>query len=152
MRYTFLALSLAAILAGCSKSGPVKTTVSGAVTYNSEPVEVGIIRFIPTGGTEGPLATATIADGRYTATAAGGVPVGKHKVEILGYVELPRAANLPPMAPTAREQYIPDEFNKSSKLEFTIDSAGEVSKDFALEGPPRKNKPGAKGDSKTDKE
>ena len=127
-------------IVGCSQGDKIeKATVSGTVTYNAKPVEKGEIRFIPKAGTIGPMATGAIANGAYTVTAAGGVPIGAHKVEITAYVDLPKPANAPPIAPTPREQYIPEKYNTKSELEFAVPSGGETKKDFALEGPPRKN-------------
>ena len=138
-------LLLAACCAGCSQSIVVeKTTVSGTVTYNGQPVEKGEIRFLPKSGTAGPLASGAIVDGKYTVTAAGGVPVGTHKVEIVGHGELPKPANAPPIAPTPREQYIPAKYNTSSELECSVASSGNVTQDFKLDGPPRKSSPAPK--------
>lgn len=142
--WLFMATLCFPVLAGCSSADEMeKATVSGTVTYNAKPVEKGEIRFVPKAGTEGPLAIGTIDNGAYTVTAAGGVPIGDHKVEILAYVELPKPANAPPISPTAREQYIPEKYNTNSELEFTVPSGGEITKDFVLEGAPRQNEPAA---------
>ncbi|MDA0836007.1 MAG: hypothetical protein O3A29_22270 [Planctomycetota bacterium] len=138
-RWLLLMMMCSPFMTGCSRKVEIeKTTVSGTVTYNAQPIEKGEIRFIPKAGTEGPMATGAIVNGDYTVTAAGGVPIGDHKVEIMAYIELPKPANAPPIAPTPREQYIPEKYNTKTELDFTVPSGGETKKDFALEGPPQK--------------
>lgn len=137
--WLMLMLLCSPMITGCSQEEAIeKATVSGTVTYNTKPVEKGEIRFIPKAGTVGPMALGVITNGDYAVTAAGGVPIGAHKVEITAYVDLPKPANAPPIAPTPREQYIPEKYNTKSELEFTVPSGGETKKDFALEGPPQK--------------
>ena len=73
----FLVFLLAVVL-GCSGGGSRKTgDVSGTVTYDSLPLENGVIQFTPQDG--GPTAGGSIKDGKYTAN---NVTVGKNKVEI----------------------------------------------------------------------
>jgi len=71
------------LLAGCSDSGLKTRTVFGSVSCGGEPVPQGHVRFVPIEGTSGPAGTGTIADGQYRIDARGGVPLGKHRVEIV---------------------------------------------------------------------
>ena len=59
--------------------------MSGVVTYKGKPVEKGQIRFIPIGAPGGPVTVDPIEQGKYTTKNTAGVPVGTHRVEILGY-------------------------------------------------------------------
>ena len=74
-------------------------------------------------GQGGPVSGAPIIDGRYSAVAKDGVPVGTHRVKVEGY--RPRGANdagddmLAGMA-GAPVQYIPPQFNTSTQLEVVI--------------------------------
>lgn len=59
------------------EAGSAKSSAIG-----SEPLEAGVIRFVPVGGTKGPMATVAVADGCYAVSAADGPVVGTHRVEI----------------------------------------------------------------------
>jgi hypothetical protein len=84
-RTTLLAALLAAaapvIAGGCSKSQTTKV-VYGTVTYQGQRVYTGSVRFVPIEGTQGPASRASIMDGQYKIDARGGVPLGKHRVEV----------------------------------------------------------------------
>lgn len=124
-------------IGGCGGSGDVeKTVVSGAATYEGQPIEDGTIRFVPVKGTQAPVSAAQIQKGRYSADAKGGVPVGTHRVEIEAFRTDPKA---PPGADPGglegppREQFIPAKYNVQSELELTVESgSGSVTKDFEL--------------------
>ena len=59
--------------------------VRGAATLNGSPIEDGQIRYVPIEKTVGPTTIARITNGEYVCDAKGGVPVGKHRVEILAW-------------------------------------------------------------------
>ena len=146
---SIVALSLVASgLLGCSGAVVEKAEVEGTVTYNGNPVETGMIRFLPKDGTVGPMAAGAISFGKYKVTAIGGVPIGNHKVEIEAWVERPdlRPADVP-MAPMPREAYIPAKYNTSTELEATVVSGSTAPIDFDLEGPERKSNPPTEGES-----
>jgi hypothetical protein len=56
--------------------------VHGTVIYRGEPVPIGHIRFVPIDGTPGPASFASITDGQYRIDKRGGVPIGRHRVEV----------------------------------------------------------------------
>ncbi len=117
----WLALTLAVV--GCGKrDGIERVVVSGNVVFRGEPLEKGQIRFIPTDNTSGPITIEPIADGYYTTEDTGGVPVGVHRVEILGY-DAEVYANAPkgPGSP-AIPQLLPKKFNRESELKATLQS------------------------------
>ncbi len=124
--------------AGCEDGGwnVPRTEVTGTVTYDDQPVQEGLIRFLPTGDTEGPTSAAEIQNGRYTIDAEGGVPVGSHRVEIEAYREDPNASGedeeIPGVEGPPREQYLPEKYNRQSELTATIEGNGPVTKDFEL--------------------
>ena len=71
------------LIAGCGTSGGLEArVVHGTVTVGGEKVDGGEVRFVPIDGTPGPTSAATILDGEYKIEARGGVPVGKHRVEV----------------------------------------------------------------------
>jgi hypothetical protein len=130
-------LSMLAI--GCGSTGPERVVVSGVVTFDGQPIENGRIRFFPKEGTDAPMSGAVIRDGRYTVDHQGGVPVGDHTVEIEGHRVDPRYAALEDEmsgeteGDLPKQQFIPEQYNKSTKLEITIAPGGNsVVKDFTL--------------------
>lgn len=54
------------------------------MTVGDEKVETGYVRFVPIEETRGPASVGQIVDGQYVIEARGGVPLGKHRVEISG--------------------------------------------------------------------
>lgn len=117
---------LISLLLGCRRSGPDKVNVRGEVTYGGEPIANGDILFYPVEGTSGAVSGASIIAGRYLADGKGGVPIGKHRVEVRAY--RPRAERRNPTnrfeEPGAqREQYLPAQFNTKSTLVVSIDGA-----------------------------
>lgn len=99
-----------------------RVIVSGNVTFDGQPIEKGQIRFIPADGTPGPITVDPIDNGYYTTENTAGVPVGAHRVEILGY-DGEEYANAPtgPGAPPVR-QLLPKKYNKESELRVTLES------------------------------
>lgn len=76
-------LALAVVAAGCGKGdGPVRAAASGHVSLDGAPLPAGVVRFIPTGATEGPAAAATVKDGAFELQPSEGPVVGTHRVEI----------------------------------------------------------------------
>lgn len=70
------------LFAGCSNDGLPSKIVVDNVICGGEPVAMGRIRFVPIDGTPGPASTGIIVDGQYRIESRGGVPLGKHRVEI----------------------------------------------------------------------
>jgi hypothetical protein len=66
-------------LLGCSSQWPT-AEVSGKITYNGEPIPVGMITFMAADGS-GHADTSSIQDGEYALPRA---PIGAVKIQILG--------------------------------------------------------------------
>ena len=138
-RLNLFLLLLAAIIS-CGKPGPQRAIVSGTVKYRGEPIESGMIRFVPLEKGAGPMAGALIEGGKYEVNALGGVPVGRCRVEIKSRKAVPSnsAAKNPPdvegleLIRDATVQLIPEKYNTKSRLEVTIAAEGEVTHDFDL--------------------
>src|SRR5829696_2114237 len=90
---------LALCTAGCSRrSGLERVVVHGKVTLNGSPVDEGQIHFIPVEGTAGPVTSSRIIGGAYECNDKGGVPVGKHRVELRAWdPKLPAGGRGAPM-------------------------------------------------------
>lgn len=139
MKHLMFALLLSAVgllvIAGCQKKSRwQRVLLSGTVTYQGEPVELGQIRFLPVGTSQGPITIEDISEGRYSTDSTNGVPVGTHRVEITSY-DPDEYNNAPtgPGAPPVR-QLLPNQYNKQSEL--TLEIAAEPTKqthDFDLQ-------------------
>jgi hypothetical protein len=115
---------------GCS-SDPSKGTVSGTVTLDGQPLQSGLIRFVPVDG-QTPSAEATITDGEYSAD----VPVGEKRVSISApKVVGKRPAYQTPDSPTIDivEELLPKRYNVSSELTLNV-TAGRQQAPFELKG------------------
>lgn len=83
-----LALIVGCVLTGCGGDGTSKASVSGTVTYNSQPVKGGSITLTPIAGAPDdtpmrPAAGIVNADGTFvlgTDTTDDGASIGKHRV------------------------------------------------------------------------
>jgi hypothetical protein len=68
-----------ATLPGCADAGRV--AVEGTVTYDGQPVQAGVIAFVPAGG-QGLSSGGSIVDGKYHIPAKYGPRTGPYRVEI----------------------------------------------------------------------
>ena len=122
------------VLLGCG-GGPARTSVSGKVTFDGQPVTMGQIAFEPLSG--GRLGIAQIVDGAYLMPAQQGPTAGSYVVRITG------------QRPTGRktkagrgddgqtlvdqyEQFLPDKYNEQSELKTEVGGEGEIVRDFIL--------------------
>src|SRR5690606_10084613 len=99
--------------------------VSGAVTFDGQPVEEGTINFIPTGDTTGPSASAKIVNGRYELLPEAGAVVGRNRVEIQASRATGEKIESGPPSPPGTmvdvvEPYIPAKYNRSSELAVDV--------------------------------
>ena len=78
----FLIIAVQLGCPGCSDSGPQRASVSGSVSLDGRSLMHGSINFIPTEGTAGPTAGATIENGSYRIDRVKGVTVGRSLVKI----------------------------------------------------------------------
>lgn len=76
-------------ISGCGGGGDglERVAVNGAVTLNGEPVPNGVIRFAPSAGTTGPMASAMITDGQYQIPREQGPVAGSYEVRIHAYAD-----------------------------------------------------------------
>lgn len=132
--------AVAAAFVGCGRAGPVTVPLTGEVSYRGVPVEHGVIRFVPEPGTLAPASVALIADGRYRATARGGLQPGTYRVEIEAFRSPPEPAAAGPVADAGLHelvgpQYLPARYHEATELRLTVDgsSRGGARHDFHLE-------------------
>ena len=90
---TFLFTSVIALVAGCGNGmNGSSFNVSGAVTYDGQPVPVGYIKFIPKG--DGATGFASIRDGKYDTSIGKkkrGIEAGEYTIRLDGFDGVPVA-------------------------------------------------------------
>lgn len=95
-------------LSGCGDEGLPSKVVYGEVRCGDETADTGSVRFVPIEGTPGPASTAQIVDGAYRIDARGGVPLGKHRVEVQALKETgEKAMQQGPTEPMMRAVTVP---------------------------------------------
>ncbi len=127
----FQPLSLLAgvlLLSGCAKSHEFETAkVSGMVTYNAKPLQIGSLLFIPEAG--GPTAQGKInTKGEFymgTYNDADGAILGKHKVMIMA-ITSPGGTGLPEDSIKSKGDgvpvsVIPEHFGDQSKSGLEVE-------------------------------
>ncbi|WP_254512152.1 hypothetical protein [Anatilimnocola floriformis] len=134
LRYCGCAALLVAVLAGCSNSEAVGF-VEGNVTLNMQPLEQGLIRFVPTDGKTQP-ADGPIAAGKYSVK----VPVGEVRVEITSPKVVGQMQMYPDSPPVDRvAEAIPARYNTKTTEKMTITKAksakDKLEKNFELTSP-----------------
>jgi hypothetical protein len=114
---------------GCS-SDSSKGAVSGTVTLDGQPLQSGLIRFVPVDG-QTPTADAIITDGEFSVE----VPVGEKRVSISApKIVGKRPAYQAPNAPMIDivEELLPARYNVSSELTLNV-KGGRQDAEFKLE-------------------
>jgi hypothetical protein len=123
---------LCTAVAGCG--GTTRTSVSGKVTFDGEPVPTGQIVFEPIG--PGRVGIAQIADGAYNMPPEQGPTAGSYIVRITANRPTGRKAaggrgNERKTQMDQYEQFIPARYNEQSELKAEV-GEGEIIRDFAL--------------------
>jgi hypothetical protein len=123
---------------GCSSENRVATgTVTGVVTYNGDPLQIGSLLFVPVGG--GPTAEANIGtDGSFemgTYDDDDGAVLGEHQVMITAFTA-PGGSGLPEDVidgDGAPVSILPDFYGDLEKSGLKVDvKSGENNIDFVL--------------------
>ena len=112
--------------------------LEGEVSYNGRAVEKGRIDFIPSEGTTGPSAGATVTGGRYELPAKWGLlPNGIYLVRISAFRKSGRTEpnrierGGPPVE--VEENFIPAAYNRQSALKVRVSELADTNKvDFHL--------------------
>ena len=134
MQFVCMTLLLIVPLGCGHRSSIDRKVIHGAVTCGGEAVSRGFIRFVPVEGTPGPSTAARIVDGRYRADNRGGVPLGKHRVEIEAQrptgemIKLPEGGEVEKTAEVGDKRYR----GPQSPLTAEVTAEGEGWMDFDL--------------------
>jgi len=133
-----LAVFFVSAASGCSSENRIETaTVSGIVTYNGDPLQIGSLLFVPVAG--GPSAEANIGtDGSFemgTYDDDDGAVLGEHKVMITAFTA-PGGSGLPEDVidgDGAPVSVIPDFYGDLEKSGLKVDvKSGKNTIDFVL--------------------
>lgn len=115
------------------RRGIERVMVSGATTYRDEPIVVGQIRFSLIPPHKGPLTIEPIHDGQFNTSLSGGLPVGKHRVEIKMYRPEEYATMGRSPGSPGPEQLLPEKYNTESELTLHVPSGSDpIVHDFNL--------------------
>lgn len=127
-RVLLLALGCLVVgLAGCGSGA----SISGTVTLDNQPVEMGAISFLPMDGKEGARGGASIENGKYTVPAEKALPPGKYKVEIRWPKKTGKKIPNEDMPMDETKEAIPPQYNSKSTLTVELTS-GQNEKNFDL--------------------
>jgi len=125
LQFYLMAVCGMSLAIGCSAvpdDAPPKAKTAGKVTFQGEPIQNGMIRFIPDVGA--PVQTV-IVQGEYLIDYKGGVPLGKARVEIDGFRETGEMASVGPDKTVPESvQFLPDQYNKKSTL--VVEITGDI--------------------------
>lgn len=129
---------LAMLTSGCREASH-RREITGKVLLKKQPLNDGVIEFIPLGAGSGEFPAtkeaAMITDGQYTIPADAGLAPGKYKVLITaGDSTAPANPDEPP-GPSGNfvmKDRIPPEFNSESNVEVEVKEKGANNFDFDI--------------------
>jgi len=120
---------------GCGRrSNLQRKVIEGDVTCGGDKVAQGMVRFVPIDDTQGPVTVAIIIDGHYRTFNRGGVPLGKHRVEIQARratgkkIESPEGKLVDETVPVGSKEYAASR----SPLSVEVTADGEARFDFDI--------------------
>jgi len=116
-------LASCSLVCGCGDSSSDRMSVQGTVTLDNQPLEKGVISFLPLPGTDSPTAGADVVAGQFEVPSGKGVFPGKFSVTITA--SLPTGKKIPDprfdQMVDELEQYLPIRYNTASELEVNIE-------------------------------
>jgi len=139
MKYILMTILMIVVCVCCSAGCRRSDSLSGKVTYNDKPVEMGSVRFDSADGS-GPAFGAQVVNGEYKADK---VQLGRHMVYVRGLGKAPVLTKEESIKLREKHDnryglpvdYIPENADGNGG---TVEiKGGKQSMDFALKGPPR---------------
>lgn len=119
------------VLAGCRKyEGPQRFPLSGRVTYDGEPIDLGSISFLPLDENQR-VSGGPIVDGNYSVPEVQGAFAGKHRIEIRWQKRTGKKISYPYGDEEVRAEGLPPEYHQESTLTVEV-SASQTRFDFDL--------------------
>lgn len=132
--FRFAAVSALLVCVGCGGADGVdgRMAVTGAVQFESQPLDQGTIEFVSDEGTSG----ATISEGTYEIPAEKGLQPGDYTVRI--YSSVGGNQDFGDAAPGESEvvatERVSTEFNVNSTLKASVTADGPNQFDFSVSG------------------
>ena len=127
---------LAATFAGCSRqeyAGAKRYPLSGRVTYDGQPIDLGSISFLPLNDGEQRVSGGYIENGAYSVPEAQGANAGKYRIEI--HWQKPTGKTVKDkhseQMTEQRVEGLPAKYHKDSELTVEV-SAKQTRFDFDL--------------------
>ena len=126
-----------AILGGCSEAADPhgRQSLSGTITFEGQPLDAGVIDFLPTGSSQTAGARALVQNGQYSVPSQQGVMPGTYRVVITSPEE---NTTDPPAGPPGMEmpppgtERIPAEYNTESEQTVQVSATGDNQFDFTI--------------------
>ena len=122
-------------VAGCGRgySGDRRYPLSGTVRVDGQPIDAGVISFIPADNDRQRVSGGPITDGVYSVEEASGANAGKYRVEVRWYKKTGRLVPDPLTGDMVgeRKEGLPKRYHKESELAVEI-SPGRTTFDFDL--------------------
>jgi len=120
-------------LGGCGGTPRIpRGAVEGTVNLGGSPLAEGVIRFVPTAGTTGPLVEAPIRDGGFALPGETGPCIGTQRVEIFSFRKTGKKVVNEGVETDEIVQVVPARFNAASELTVTIGAGANPLKPFDL--------------------
>jgi hypothetical protein len=120
---------------GCGKEDASRGNLSGKVTLDGKPVELGTILLTPIEGAKGVVTGGSIENGRYQLVGKAAAAVGRNRVEVRAMRKTGRMVPKPftQSGETIEEQVeaVPARFNSESKLSVDV-KPGDNTADFEV--------------------
>lgn len=123
---------MGAAVMGCGGSTIPRGAVEGTVTLAGTPLEEGVIRFVPTEGTTGPMVETAIRNGGYSLTKQSGPCLGTQRVEIVAFRKTGKKIVNEGVETEEIIQVVPRRYNTASELKVTITAGANALGPFEL--------------------
>lgn len=127
-------LGLAVVGCGGGTGTVPRGAVDGTVTLGGTPLADGVIRFLPTDGTTGPMVETEIRNGGFSLPKATGPCVGTQRVEIVSFRKTGKKIVNEGVESEEIVQVVPERYNTASELTVTIVAGANALQPFELVG------------------
>ncbi|MEA1951635.1 MAG: hypothetical protein U9N87_09630 [Planctomycetota bacterium] len=126
--FVFLAAT-PVLFCGCGGDG--RLPVSGNITLDGKPLELGAITFVPSGDKKANSSGTTVTEGKYSLPSGKGLMAGKYRVSITPIHKTGKQIKNSMTGKMEAEQF-PVKYKEAGKLEATIEAGKKNKLDFAI--------------------
>jgi hypothetical protein len=125
-------VGLAVVGCGGGAGTVPRGAVEGTVTLGGTPLADGVIRFLPTDGTTGPMVETEIRNGAFSLPKATGPCVGTQRVEIVSFRKTGKKIVNEGVESEEIVQVVPERYNTASELTVMITAGANAPQAVAL--------------------